>query len=64
MTPRLRRLVYEFAKAYLDGIDPFSLDFLSKHRVTADEVIDMEEFIGSVLMMYIQQSGGVPNDVA
>jgi hypothetical protein len=59
MSPRMRYLIHEFAKAYLDGRDPFSLEFLQEHKVTADECISMEEFIGSVLMMYIQQSGGI-----
>lgn len=64
MTPRLRHLIHEYSKAYLDGRDPFSLEFLQEHKVTADEVIDMEEFIGSVLMLYLKQSGGVPDDPA
>jgi hypothetical protein len=60
MSPRMRVLIREFAKAFLDGRDPFNHDFLIKHNVNSAELAALEDFIGGVLMMYLQQSGGVP----
>jgi hypothetical protein len=60
MNPRMRELILIFSKALLDGQDPFRQEFLIMHNVDAAELVALRDFIGSLLMLYLRQSGGEP----
>jgi hypothetical protein len=64
MTPRIRFLIHEFAKAFRDGQDPFKDDFLRAKKVNSAELVALREFAGNVFMIYLKQSGGVPDESA
>lgn len=64
MTPRMKHLIHVFAKAFFDGVDPFNHDFLVKQGVNSAELVALKEFMGSILMMYLKQSGGIPHETA
>ena len=50
---RQRELLEAMAKAFEEGIDPFSTSFLSEHQVTAQECFEMGHSIASILKGYL-----------
>ena len=46
---RMKYLLLEAAKCYDENYSPFYGNWLSEHKVTLEECIDLSELIGSIL---------------
>lgn len=56
MSPRMRELLGLAAKAFREGTDPFTQEFLIENHVTASECIDLENLIAAILDWYLLNS--------
>lgn len=53
LTKRFTDLLEAAAEALAEGRDPFSLDFLGKQRVTANECIDLSNLMSIIMNGYL-----------
>lgn len=55
MNLRMKNLLKNAATALSEGTDPFGDFFLSENKVTADEAIDMSEYISQIILQYLSE---------
>lgn len=53
MNNRMKNLLKNAAIALSEGTDPFGDFFLTEHKVTAEEAIDMSEYISQIILNYL-----------
>lgn len=57
--PTIVDLLKQAAKAFKNGIDPFSEWWLSKFEVSADQYVSMSDIVGAVIEWYADQDPNV-----
>lgn len=60
---RREYLLHRAATAFDKSVDPFSLDWLIDHGITADECISLSESIAAILFGYLAAPKAVQDDV-
>lgn len=55
LTPRMLDLLEKVADAFIKNTNPFEVEWMTQYDITLQECVDLSEWIGRVLEVYVYE---------